>query len=333
MKASLERVVATLPGRRLLVVGDLMLDQYIFGRVERISPEAPVPVVDVTRDAAVLGGAANVAANLASLGAEVTLLSLVGDDEAGEAVRTLMRERGISTDALVTTGDRPTTKKTRVIAGQQQVVRVDRERRGPAPEPVQHALAGALAAQLEGADAVLVSDYGKGVIQPALLDKLRQLRAGMAAPPPVVVDPKDIHFSNYRDFTVVTPNLNEASLAVGRRLSDEAAVRQAGDELRTGHGLEYVLLTRGADGMTLFGAADVEHIHTLAREVYDVSGAGDTVAAVMALGLAAGATASQAAHLANAAAAVVVAHVGTAVVEREALIASLEAIEGEEESA
>jgi D-beta-D-heptose 7-phosphate kinase/D-beta-D-heptose 1-phosphate adenosyltransferase len=130
----------------------------------------------------------------------------------------------------------------------------------------------------------------------------------------------------------VTPNLNEASLAVGRRLADEDAVREAGEELRQGHGLEYVLLTRGAEGMTLFGAEQVEHIHTLAREVYDVSGAGDTVAAVVALGLAAGATASQAAHLANAAAAVVVAHVGTAVVEREALVASLEAIEGEEEN-
>jgi D-beta-D-heptose 7-phosphate kinase/D-beta-D-heptose 1-phosphate adenosyltransferase len=303
-----------------------MLDRYIFGSVERISPEAPVPVVDVCRDEQVLGGAANVAANLASLGAEVTLLGLVGADSAADELRDLLEIRGIDTGALLVDESRPTTVKTRVIAGQQQVVRVDRERRGPASVSVQEAMVSRLAERMASVDAVLVSDYGKGVVQPALLDHLRALRRHSQVP--VVVDPKDIHFSNYREFTLVTPNKMEASLAVGFKFQCEEDVLRAGEKLRQDTQLKHLLITRGAEGMTLFSETGATHISTMAREVYDVSGAGDTVAATMALSLAAGTPAIHGAHLANAAAAVVVAHVGTAIVEREALVKSLNAIEG-----
>lgn len=323
---SLRQAVSGLVGKRVLVVGDVMLDRYIFGNVERISPEAPVPVVDVARDDQVLGGAANVAANLASLGAEVRLLGLLGPDSAAEQLRDLLAERGIDTSGLATDSRRPTTVKTRVIAGQQQVVRVDREFKGPASDEIQARLVERLPRVLEGVDAVLVSDYGKGVVQPGLLDRLRELRRESRVP--VVVDPKDIHFSNYREFTLVTPNKVEASLAVGFKLRTEEDVHRAGEQLRRETELEYLLITRGAEGMTLFSDEGIRHISTMAREVYDVSGAGDTVAATMALSLAAGSPAEEAAHLANAAAAVVVARVGTAIIEREALLESLTALEG-----
>lgn len=326
LSRELQAAVEALPGRRVLVVGDAMLDRYIFGRVDRISPEAPVPVVEVERDQEVLGGAANVAANMASLGAVVTLLALTGADPAAETLTALLAARGIETSGLLPDPGRPTTVKTRVIGGQQQVVRVDRESRR-APE-------GAVLAQLlehlprlaREADAVLVSDYGKGVVQPALLEALRRVRRDTGVP--VVVDPKDIHFSNYRDFSLATPNKAEASLAVGFTLRDEASLVEAGERLRRDTGLGHLLITRGAEGMTLLGPDQVAHIKTLAREVFDVSGAGDTVAAAMTLALAAGLRAELAAHLANAAAAVVVARVGTAVVDRASLLDSLALLEG-----
>lgn len=327
VQRSLLRAVEKLRGHRVLVVGDLMLDRYIFGAVRRISPEAPVPVVEITHEKEVLGGAANVAANIASLGGEVTVLGLRGADPAGKAMVARLEERGIDPGGVVVGRGRPTTLKTRVIGGHQQVVRVDRETR-EAPGP---ALARRIRKRVEelaaDADAILVSDYGKGVIQVELLDAIRALRDRTGIP--VIADPKDIHFSNYRRFSMVTPNENEASMAAGCSLRTDAQVEEAGARLVGELDLEHLLITRGAAGMSLFGrAGGSAHIHTVAREVFDVSGAGDTVVAVMALGLAAGIGAEPAAHLANAAAAEVVSHVGTAVIEREGLLRNLERIEG-----
>ncbi len=330
MRAELSAIVDAFSGCKVLVVGDLMLDRYIFGSVDRISPEAPVPVVDVQREEQVLGGAANVAANLASLGAQVELLSIVGDDAAGERVRALMDETKIGKEALVVSSRRPTTQKTRVLAGQQQLVRIDREKRQAPDDSEQGALEAILLAKISEVDAILISDYGKGVIQPRLLDFLRKARSEMDSPPPVIVDPKDIHFSNYRSFTLVTPNKKEAALAAGYTFPQEEDLRKAGRELRERNALQYLLITRGAEGMTLFSDGEPANIKTMAREVYDVSGAGDTVAALMTLGLAAGAKPVQAAYLANAAAAVVVGRVGTAIIDLPSLVKSIETIESEE---
>lgn len=302
-----------------------MLDRYLFGNVERISPEAPVPVVEVKREQAVLGGAANVAANMASLGAKVTLVAAVGKDAAARDLTRRLEQAGIDAGALVTDSARPTTVKTRVIGGSQQIVRVDREVRGPLPARVASRLARRLPALAAEADAILVSDYGKGVIQPPLLDTVREIRTGSGIP--VVVDPKDIHFSNYRRFSLITPNLNETSMAVGFKVRSDEDVVRAGTRLLAELELENLLITRGAQGMSLFSPGSVVHIPTMAREVFDVSGAGDTVAALMTMSLAAGIDRERAAHLANAAAAVVVARVGTAVVDRESLLQSLEWIE------
>lgn len=310
-----------LAGRRVVVVGDVMVDHYLFGSVERISPEAPVPVLEVVREHEVLGGAANVAANLASLGAEVALVGLVGRDAAGKRAQAMLRARGIDVAGLVADGERPTTLKTRVVAGQQQIVRVDRERRAPAGARALRRLEAALGAAAVRADAILVSDYNKGVVQPVLLDRVREIRArqGIVA----VVDPKALPFEHYRELSAATPNLSEASHAVGRKLVGEAEVERAGKDLREAHRLEYLLVTRGAQGMSLFSDRGVVHIPAVAREVFDVSGAGDTVAAVLTLGLAAGIDAERAARLANAAAAVVVARLGTAVVDLPSLLAQI----------
>lgn len=321
----LKRSVPRLARCRVLVVGDLMLDQYVVGDVDRISPEAPVPVVQVRRDEAVLGGAANVAANMASLGAEVAVLGLVGKDPAARRLRGMLAEAGIDTAHVVTDAARPTTKKTRVVAGHQQVVRVDRESRAEPAARLAGRLDRLLARLAPEYDAVLVSDYGKGMVRARLLDALRAARQVHGFP--VVVDPKDIHFSNYRGFSLATPNLAEASLAAGCKLRDQAEVVSAGKRLRAEVDLEHLLITRGPQGMSLFSEGEVEHIPTMAREVFDVSGAGDTVAALMTLGLAAGLSAGHAAHLANAAAAVVVGKMGTAVIDAAGLRESLERLE------
>lgn len=323
MKLSqLKKSVFDLEGRRVLVIGDLMLDRYIFGSVDRISPEAPVPVVNVQRETQVLGGAANVAANMASLGAEVRIMGLTGRDAAGNEIRKLLEAQGIQTEPLVGDRSRPTTLKTRVIAVQQQVVRVDRENREPPKPAILKRMIRSIEEAAEGCDAILISDYGKGVIQPELLDRVRKLRLETSVP--VVVDPKDIHFSNYRNFSLVTPNKAEASLASGFKIRTEEELIKAGRSLKADMELENLLITRGGEGMTLFDAEEqIHHIPATAKEVFDVSGAGDTVTAVMALCMASRIAPHLAAVIANAAASVVVGRVGTAIIDRHSLLESL----------
>lgn len=308
--------------RRVLVVGDLMLDRFVWGEVSRISPEAPVPVVRVRTETEHLGGAANVAANIRALGGRATIAGLIGGDAAGERLARSLDEAGVER-ILVTDSERATTMKTRVLARSQQVVRVDHETDAIAGGRIASQLAAAILGALDAADAVVISDYDKGVVGRELLatilPRARQLGR------PVVVDPKIAHFPFYEPVTVLTPNQAEAARATAMEIrSDEDCLTSARailDRLDT----QAVLLTRGERGMLLVERGrDPLHIPAVAREVYDVTGAGDTVVAVLALSLAAGAKLAEAAILANHAAGIVVGKVGTATVAPEELLVRLD---------
>lgn len=309
-------------GRRLLVLGDLMLDRYLWGRVDRISPEAPVPVVEVERQSETLGGAGNVAANLQALGAEPVLIGVVGDDQDGARLLDTLRGRGVEVGGVRRDPSRPTTVKTRIIAHAQQVVRADRESRVDLAASLRDALLADLGAALPGCHGMIVSDYGKGVITAAMLDPALGLARTHGVR--VSVDPKEAHIDAYRGVAIVTPNQHEAGWIQGRRVADEASLLEVGWGLQKRLDSEAVLVTRGPEGMSLFERGGrLTHIPTVAREVYDVTGAGDTVVSVVALALAAGADFVSAATLANHAAGVVIREVGTASCSPEALLASL----------
>lgn len=300
---------------RVLVVGDVMLDRYWFGEVSRISPEAPVPVVKVERSEERLGGAANVARNVAALGARAALLSVVGTDEAGKILQRLLDAEGIDA-SLHADADLLTTVKLRVIGRQQQLVRVDFEN-WPAHEVLRTKLL-EFSQRLPDCDVVILSDYGKG----GLTHITEMIRLARAAGKRVLVDPKGDDYTRYSGATMVTPNRAELREVVGKWSSDEDLVRRA-QALREQLALEALLLTRSEEGMSLFGAEGVSHEAAQAREVYDVSGAGDTVIATMAVMLASGADAVSAMQLANRAAGIVVGKLGTAVAQLSELRATL----------
>ncbi len=321
----LRQWAATLPRARVVVLGDLMLDRFIWGRVSRISPEAPVPVVNVTSESVLLGGAGNVFLNLLSLGASVSLCGVVGDDAAGTALLDLLREGGGSADGIVVESGRPTTQKTRVIAHQQQVVRVDRERRDPLGAKARAALIDALDARLEGANCLVISDYAKGVVSLELMDHVR--RAAAARRVHILVDPKVSNLPCFEGVQVVTPNHLEASQASGVDIVDDDSLLRAGRALLERLRAAAVLITRGEQGMTLFerDGGRVTHIPTVAKQVFDVTGAGDTVIATLAAAWSVGAPLADAARLANCAAGYVVGIVGTAAVTPDALDRQLDA--------
>jgi len=320
---NLERIkvlMAGWEGRRVAVLGDVMLDRYLWGVVDRISPEAPVPVLHVERESFRLGGAANVANTVLALGARPLLLGVTGADAGAEHLAARLAEEGLSSEGRVRDPARPTTVKSRVIARSHHLVRFDHESREELPPPVVDALAGRMEELFDGVAAVVISDYGKGVITGPLLERvLQRCREGGV---PVCVDPKDTHFFSYRGVAVVTPNQHEAAGVLGYKLRDDRAVGRAGEELLERLGAAAVLITRGGDGMSLFEQGDGKRTDfpAVARQVYDVTGAGDTVVGTYAVALAGGATAAEAASLANRAAGDVVQRVGTAVPRREALV-------------
>ncbi|MEZ4388327.1 MAG: D-glycero-beta-D-manno-heptose-7-phosphate kinase [Candidatus Krumholzibacteriia bacterium] len=320
MTEKFKQILARLPGLRLAVVGDLMVDRFLWGHCSRISPEAPVPVVRLERETHKLGGAANVAANLHALGVRATLVGLCGDDATAADLRRLLAELGLADAGLVTDPSRPTTVKTRIIAQNQQVVRADLEDDRP---PTEDVVARVLAryAELGPFDGLILSDYGKGLLSNALLAELivRGRRAGGI----VVVDPKQGDYSQYRGVTSLTPNQKEAEQACALPIRDAATLAQAGRLLAERTAAECVLITRGEHGMSLFEKDGAEHhLPTEATEVYDVTGAGDTVIAVYTAALCAGADFRTAAGLANHAAGVAVREVGTAAVTRSQLAAA-----------
>jgi len=315
-------LIARFPRVRVLVAGDLMLDHFIWGRVERISPEAPVPVVQVTAESRRLGGAANVIHNLRALGGRVTACGVVGGDVAGHELVDELRRLGADTAGVVRSRDSATTRKTRIIAHQQQVVRLDREEAGASAVRAAARARGFLLANLGRADVVVISDYGKGLITPTLLAVLAAVRA--RRPFPLVIDPKQINFAHYRRPSLVTPNRDEASRASGIDIRDAGSLARAGAALLARWQADAVLITRGEQGMSLFvPEAPARHFPTVARNVYDVTGAGDTVVAACALALGSGASLETAAVLANHAAGIVVGEVGTATVTAPQLRADL----------
>ncbi len=309
--------VASFASRRLAVIGDSMVDRFLWGKVERISPEAPVPVVKLERETRKLGGAANVAANIRALGAEVVLFGINGKDEAGVWMNELLAEHGIDAGGMVVTKNRPTTIKTRIIAHNQQVVRTDREDDSPASSEVVHQLLERLKA-MGPFDGYVLSDYGKGVLTDHAL--LQCIAAANSAGSPIIVDPKKGDYSQYRGVTSLTPNQKEAEQACALSITDEASLTRAGNVLLERTAAEAVLITRGEHGMALFEKEGRQHhLPTEATRVYDVTGAGDTVIAVYTTALAAGIGFAEAASLANHAAGVAVRELGTVAVTADQL--------------
>jgi len=311
----IESMVSRFAGTTVLIVGDLMLDEYVWGDVHRISPEAPVPVVKVAGHSAVPGGAANTAAGIVALGGQVALGGVVGRDASAEQLRARLQVQGLGTDGIVTDDTRPTTTKTRIVAGFQQVVRADTETCVPLCPGVEAVLGEWARDQIAGVAAVVISDYAKGVVSKRLSQDL--IGAAVRQRIPVVVDTKGVDYSRYRGATVLTPNLEEAGRAAGLLIADEDDLCRAGSDLLAKLGGSAVLITRGAQGMSLFvsdtGVGPL-HIEATARKVFDVTGAGDTVASSLALALASGASLADAAYLATVAAGVVVGKVGTSTV-------------------
>jgi D-glycero-beta-D-manno-heptose-7-phosphate kinase len=307
----------------ILVVGDLMLDVFIWGEVHRISPEAPVPVVEVREETQLLGGTANVVHNAAALGARTIVTGVIGDDSAGRQLVQLLQQVAVPTDGLVVQAERPTTVKTRIIARDQQVVRFDHEARSPLEERSLERALCHIKEHLDHVDGIIVSDYAKGVVTAGLMDGIRSLNATRRIP--VIVDPKVQHADLYRDVTMITPNHHEASRMAGIEIIDEPSLALAGRALMERLKSETVLITRGKEGMTLFHRdGRLTNIPTVARRVYDVTGAGDTVIAAITLGIISGLTMEEAAFMANLAAGIVVGEVGTAVVSSDRLLAAIE---------
>ncbi len=307
----------------ILVVGDLMVDQYIYGKVKRISPEAPVPVVEVNKESLLLGGAANVAHNVQSLGGKVFIAGTIGKDDIGKILTNKFREIGFNTDGIVVDGKRPTTVKTRVIAHSQQVVRFDREIKADISRSTMSLILDYIKSCLPQIKGIIISDYCKGLITKGLIKKILDLAGPRRF---VTVDPKIGHFNYYKGVGLITPNINEASFGTGIDINDEKTLHAAGKLLLKKLQCKAVMITRGDEGMSLFEKnGKVTHIPTCAQEVYDVSGAGDTVIATLTLSHASGATLEEAAILANHAAGVVVTKVGTAVVTQRDILKSQKA--------
>jgi rfaE bifunctional protein kinase chain/domain len=305
-------------GRRIAVVGDLMLDRYIWGSVSRISPEAPVPVIDMEQEQDRLGGAANVAKNVKSLGGEPVLVGVIGADNSGRRLHEILRETKFSTDGVVVDGERPTTVKTRVIAHSQHVVRIDREMKTDISFIIQNKILDCLRRDIDSIDGVIIEDYNKGVVVKGLIRQIIDL--ARQAKKPILIDPKYNNFFEYQNVTLFKPNRKEVEEALGIRLKDGDSVARAGKSLMEQLHADNVLLTLGEHGMTLFEKdGTVSSIPTMARNVADVSGAGDTVIATLAMALAAGAGMREAATLANFAGGIVCGSVGIVPIEKPEL--------------
>lgn len=322
------KIIQSFKNKKVLVIGDLILDRYLFGKVSRISPEAPVPIVDVVSESFLLGGSANVANNIIALGGKATVSGIIGKGSAGRVLQDLLVENGIGTDGVLE-DKRPTTVKTRVIAHNQQVVRFDKEERKKLEGKSLTALMTYLQKAVPEHDAVIISDYKKGVISAAIVGAI--VKYAKPSNTFVAVDPKVGHFHFYKNVSLITPNLMEASQGSGVEIRDEKSLLKAGKALLDRLGCKSVLITRSEDGMSLFKkpagsrAVSVEHFPTFAKKVFDVTGAGDTVIATFALAIAAGATLEQATVIANHAAGIVVGEVGTATASPERLLSALNA--------
>jgi D-glycero-beta-D-manno-heptose-7-phosphate kinase len=313
-------IIENFPSARVLVVGDIMVDHFIWGRVSRISPEAPVPVVDVQSDNLLLGGSANVMNNIFAMDGKVCGVGIIGDDAMGERLMKELQGRQINTDGIVVEAGRPTTLKTRIVAHGQQVVRFDRESRVAVDRNSTEKMIYHIEALQQELGAIIISDYNKGVITEMLLNGIRDLIKGTDIV--VCVDPKKSDFSLYRGFDIITPNHHEAGRAAGFDIVDRQSLLKSGVYVLNRFDFKALLITRGEEGMSLFEREDkITHTEfpTDAREVFDVTGAGDTAIGVFALCMASGSTFKEAAFLSNRAAGIAVGKAGTATVSRKEL--------------
>lgn len=324
--AALAARIADLQTAKVVCVGDVMLDRFVYGEVSRVSPEAPIPVCRVTNETAMLGGAGNVVRNLVSVGAAVSFVSVTGADDIARDIDVLLRDLAGVTPTLVKEKDRPTTSKIRYVAGGQQLLRADREVTSPIADDIADAVFVAAETALKDAGALIISDYGKGTVTDDLVARL--IAAASTAGTPVIVDPKSRHFRRYAGAGLITPNLKELGEAAEGELSSEDSIVDAARGLLAGANIGAMLVTRGAQGMSLVTADGADHFPSRAREVFDVSGAGDTVLALLAAGIAADVPVLEAAQLANVAAGIVVGKTGTAVVYADDLLEELSDMAG-----
>jgi D-beta-D-heptose 7-phosphate kinase/D-beta-D-heptose 1-phosphate adenosyltransferase len=324
MRQRADELIRRMSDRKIVILGDVMLDEFVWGDVTRISPEAPVPVVDIRRESVHLGGAANVLANVVALGAKASVVGVVGDDAAGERLRGSLKEASSlqADDYLVVDKNRPSTTKTRIIAHSQLVVRADREQRSPVNGQTEERILGSLQRALQDADAFVVSDYDKGVVTPRILEEILPYAYERV---PVLIDPKIRNFFHYRPASLITPNHHEALRMSNMEEDSDDGLHQAAHMIQEKLNCDAVLITRGDRGIMLL---ERDHapvfVETAAREVYDVTGAGDTVIATLAAALCAGASMLEAANLANHAAGIVVGKVGTGTASAEELLATFE---------
>lgn len=318
----LKKIIPGFSNVKILVIGDLILDEFVWGEVSRISPEAPVPVVWVKSESFMPGGAANVANNIASLGAKVYISGVAGNDERAGILKEGLTEKGINTDGIIIDDSRPTTLKTRVVAHHQQVVRIDREKIESISSGVLDKIIDYVKNVIDEMDAIIIEDYGKGVISAKLLKEI--LSIAKKKKKIITVDPKEEHFSYYKGVTAITPNHHEAAQAAGIKARDNKSIFKIGKTLLKKLNCEGVLVTLGENGMQLFqknGA--ITYIPTVAQEVFDVSGAGDTVISAFTLALALGIDMKDAAYVSNIAAGIVVGKVGIAVITQKELLARI----------
>jgi D-beta-D-heptose 7-phosphate kinase/D-beta-D-heptose 1-phosphate adenosyltransferase len=321
-KEKLRRIITKFNNAKILVIGDLILDEFIWGKVSRISPEAPVPVVWVNSESFMPGGAANVANNIHALGATAFICGVIGADERGRILTDELRRKNIDVEGIVIDNERPSTLKTRVIAHHQQVVRIDREKIDEVDDNIIGQIITFLKEKINGVDAIIIEDYGKGLIVPRLVQEIISLARKYKKI--ITVDPKENHFSFYREISLITPNHNEAAKATGKEIKNEQDLEEVGRILLTQQGAQAVLITLGEDGMRLFESQGKSvHIPTVAQDVFDVSGAGDTVISAATVALASGASMLEAAHLSNYAAGIVVGKVGVTVATQEELLEEL----------
>ncbi|WP_250645552.1 D-glycero-beta-D-manno-heptose-7-phosphate kinase [Salidesulfovibrio onnuriiensis] len=324
----MKELVRNMAGKKVMILGDLMLDHYMVGSVERISPEAPVPVVRVEREKFLMGGAGNVAMNIAALGGAPMLVGVIGDDREGDELKTLCEQAQLSVN-LLTDPNRPSTKKTRIIAQNQQICRVDSEDSGPLSEALLDQLFKYLQAELQQYPVVILSDYGKGFISAPFMDRLNALLETMSRRPLVLVDPKIVNYDLYRGVDLLTPNTKEAGEGAGILVTDKPSVLRAGEALFRRLDCKHLLITLGPDGMALFHDREhIQHIPTFAKKVFDVTGAGDTVIGALGLALASGADLLSACTLANHAAGIVVGQVGAATASAQELLEEVECHSG-----
>ena len=329
---SLQAILDRLEGKHIVIIGDVILDEYIWGDVKRISPEAPVPVLETTSETAQFGGAANVAHNVASLGGYADLIGVIGDDGNGKTLVGILQEAGVNTEGIHTDSSRPTSTKTRVIArasstsvsNHQQLLRIDRESKLSVDTSIQDELLNAVINRISQADALIIEDYEKGVMNPELIENI--LIDARQYNKPIVVDPKVENFWHYEGVTSITPNHKEAGAALNREITDDFSLIEVGEEILDRLDLDGLLITRGEQGMSLFrkigdsGRTQIEHISPAQpRDVFDDTGAGDTVVAVFTLAMAAGADMFDAARLSNLAGGIVVGEVGCAAATRDSL--------------